>query len=555
MVRILFLIFFLVTTSYSLADCSERSPKQLQQELSTLYQEIQRHNQLYDAGTPVISDDAYDSLVEQKRTLTQCLTTKKLIEKPEAPPPDSRHQFPMGSLKKARSKEDISKFLQLAKAHGGEVILQPKIDGIALELVYERGFLVQALTRGQWRNGSGIDLLHVVINIPTIPKVIPGHSPKVVIHGELYADPKNDNIQQSVSPRHYVAGLINRHSPPREELSKLLFFPWYWASSTSSSFREDSTKLTEMGFKTTSSQTHKVQSLNDITALLHNYKLQHKKKQLPLDGIVLKIDSKAIQNRLGHNSGTPRWALAWKFPPQTTTSKVKDIRWTIGRTGQITILLDITPVHLDGIKIQTINAGPVKHTKSLDIAISDTISVALKGAATPVLGQVIIRPPSRSRIELPEQSQYNGLTCLTLTEGCRDQFIARVEWLTGQHGMNLPNFSQGKIKSLIDAGKVKKLKDVFLLKPPDISLETLNIIQTTHLSLVQAIRALGIPAVGRKKSEWLADRGKNWKNIIQANPSTIRAWLKLSQKEADIAFTYLNSTDIQSLIKHLMPNK
>ncbi|MCL6269965.1 hypothetical protein M3P05_08440 [Sansalvadorimonas sp. 2012CJ34-2] len=552
MFRLFSFIFLLSLNHFAQAECKDIPQEQLQQELDALLQAISFNNKRYEAGKPAINDDEYDALIKQQRSLSRCLKKSSEITSETTPPLDNRHRFPMGSLNKAEGKGDVVSFLERAKRLGTPVIVQPKIDGIAIELVYHKGSLVQALSRGQWRSGQGLDLLTKVKQIRAVPDNIPSNLTEVVIHGELYAFPSNEEAQKSASSRHYVAGLMNRQKAPREELEKLQFFPWHWVNSPSASLRRNSSQLEEWGLASTSGYIHLVQDLDDIATLRRSYDLKNQRLELPLDGIVIKMDNQIIQKKLGHNDGTPYWAIAWKFQPQATATKVSDIRWTIGRTGQITVLLDIEPVTLQGIDIETLNAGPVEYVQTLNIAKSDTITIALKGSSTPVMGKVIVRPSSRELAELPDQAHYNGLTCLQLSTACQKQFIARVKWLTGKHGLDLPNFNQNHIEELVDKGRLKKISDIFSLKAPeDISAEAEKILSKPDLSLSQTIRALSIPEVGRKKSLWLAEKAKNWNTILDSSPNQIQLWLKMTQNEARTVIEYLNNKEVHSVLNRL----
>ena len=297
--------------------------------------------------------------------------------------------------------------------------------------------------------------------------------------------------------------------------------------------------------------THQVGDIEDITSLKTFYNKKNKLNELPLDGIVLKMDNLAIQKRLGHHDGTPYWALAWKFPSPVVTTTVQDIRWTIGRTGQITVLLELEPIQIQGVTLSTVSAGPAEYFLSLDIAKNDTVGVTLKGASTPVLGNILLRPKNRLKVQIPEQNQYSGLTCLSYSPDCSEQFLSRLLWLTGSHGMDIPGINRTVLEGLIQSGKLKQLSDVLQLTEKDISQEAIKVIQNHQLSLAQAILTLGIPEVGKKRSDLLADEAKNWKTIQQASSKQLQEWIKCSDKEAENIISYLHSREILLLVRHL----
>ncbi|WP_281646143.1 helix-hairpin-helix domain-containing protein [Parendozoicomonas sp. Alg238-R29] len=533
-------------------ECPDIPRDLLQQEHQTLLEQIQKHNELYDAGKPEIRDEVYDSLTARQRLTSRCLGIKKPAA---AIPVDSRHRYPMGSLNKAEDKKQVEDFLKNAQRVGTLVIVQPKIDGVAAELVYRNGRLIQALTRGQWRTRQGITLLPFIKHIPAIPRSISNNKNEIVIRGELYSDRNNLHAKKSASPRHYVAGLINRSEPPAEELAQLKFFPWQWKNSTQGSLLKNTHQFEEWGFMKTEQFSHKVTDIDSVLKLRAFYGKTSSKVTFPMDGIVLKMNNLAVQERLGHLDGTPYWALAWKFPPQRAVSQIQGINWSVGRTGQVTIILDIAPIKLQGITISNVNAGPLTYFAKRDIAVSDSVEIYLKGAATPVLGHTILRPTNRQPVALPDFSPYNGLSCLEVSASCKEQFIARVKWLTGRNGLSIPQFDQQFIEQLISEEKLQRLSDIFKLTPSTIEQEAYRSLHNHTLSLDQALRALGIPEVGRKKSEWLAKHGKNWSTIQKASINDLQAWLKASEQEAQTIKAYLNSREIKATGEYLLKNK
>ncbi|MTI15615.1 helix-hairpin-helix domain-containing protein [Sansalvadorimonas verongulae] len=531
-------------------DCPDIPRDLLQQEHQALLDSIQKNNELYEAGKPEISDDAYDALVVRQRLINRCLGVSKPVI--ASRPLDNRHRYPMGSLNKAEDRETVEDFLENARKLGSAVIVQPKVDGIAVELVYKKGQLIQALTRGQWRTGQGINLLPALKYTPAVPKTIENNKSEVVVRGELYAELTNPRAQQAASPRHYIAGLINRSEPSPDELASLQFFPWQWKNSTQGSLLSNARQLEEWGFMPTEALTHKVRTIDDVSRLRVQYGNNQDALPIPMDGIVLKMENLAIQERLGHLDGTPYWALAWKFPPHSIVSQVMEVNWTVGRTGQVTVILEIQPVELQGVTISSINVGPLAYFVKQNIAIADTVSLALKGAAVPVLGTVILRPEDRKPVELPDTSLYHGLSCLEVSPVCKEQFIARVKWLTGRNGLNLPAFHQPDIEALISSKKLIGLSDIFDMTIDDIGRENFIALKKQKLSLDQALRALGIPEVGRKKSEWLAKHGKSWDRIQKASKEDIKTWLKVSEQEATDIKRYLQKPEIRKTAKGLL---
>lgn len=558
-VVLLLFLSFLTIAPPALTDkplCPTASRDQLQQEHQQLLKQIDKHNNLYRQGVPAISDMDYDALVARQRLIERCLGLTVATISPSLITPDQkRHRYSLGSLKKADGTEDVENFLGYALRLGTPVIVQPKIDGMAIELVYQKGRLVQALTRGSQsgssQQSSAIDLMPFTADIPAIPQTLPTAHREIVLHGELYARNDNPYAEEASSPRHYSAGLINQNSPATEELALLQFFPWHWVKSPLGGIHANIRQLVDWGFTAVQQHTHPVKSLREVARLRSDYQHQHHREQMPLDGIVIKMEKTTIQNRLGYLDGTPYWALGWKFPATSAATTVSDIAWSIGRTGQITAVLELESVELDGLSVSRVNIGPISYFAKLDIARDDTVIVALKGGATPVFKQVIHRPESRRPTSLPDQSRFNPLTCLQPQDGCHEQFMARLLWLTGNHGLDLPAITAPELEELVDRKKIQQLHHLFTLTNAELSQQTIDALHNHNQPLAQAIRALGIPEVGRKRSKLLAVRAGSWPAIENASVAQLQEWLNSSAGEATIIKIFLEKSEVQALSYYL----
>lgn len=307
----------------------------------------------------------------------------------------------MGSLKKAGTADEVNTFLQ--GLSGTEVLVQPKIDGVAVELVYRYGQLVQATTRGD--GCSGIDITRHIRHMPLIPAMLGnGHDQEVILHGELFA--RLDRIDpvflaQYVSARHLVAGQLNRSKSDSVVLSTFDFFPWHWLNSPFADDLESVKALAQMGFSLPIEHTHKVQSFAQVSQRLADY-CENQRFPFLMDGIVIKVASTALRKQRGWSGGTPNWALAWKFSGPDAVSSVTRVIFSNGRTGRITPVVHINPVHIGNRTVTRVSLGSIENLKRLDLAIGDLVSVSLKGQATPVFGQVLLRPQTRMYPDYPD---------------------------------------------------------------------------------------------------------------------------------------------------------
>ena len=402
---VLLWVTLLVPASGWSGDCPDWTHDEAIENIKRLASEVAQHDERYfHQNAPGISDNEYDALTDRLKQWETCFGSVQ-INKSSAGSHRAKipHRAVMGSLKKASTIEDVDNFLQALP--GNEMLVQPKIDGVAVELVYCYGQLVQATTRGDGK--SGVDITHHIKHMPLIPATLAGYADQeVILHGELFArldrtDP--DVLKRYASARHLVAGQLNRSKPDSDVLGTFDFFPWLWIDSPYASDHQSIKALAQMGFPLPLKHTHVVHSPDQVVQLSTNYFADHNFPFL-MDGIVIKVASSKFRTQLGWSGNAPGWAIAWKFSGQSALSEVVKIAFTIGRTGRITPVVHINPVHIGNRIISRISLGSVAKLKQVDLAAGDLISVSLKGHATPVFGQVLFRPQNRVHPDYPENS-------------------------------------------------------------------------------------------------------------------------------------------------------
>ncbi|OED43608.1 hypothetical protein ACH42_09580 [Endozoicomonas sp. (ex Bugula neritina AB1)] len=534
------LVFLLLFSTVGAAtECSDLTPQQASATIQSLSAEIKRHDTLYfDQHAPEISDAEYDDLTAKLKSLTQCFA-QQTTERSNATPIKNQKQHIafMGSLKKAKSEEDIKTFLKLADAQ--PIILQPKIDGIAVELIYTNGQLTEAITRGNGDQGTSI--LHHIQAMPLIPKHIDNPN-NITLHGELFARldlVETSLLNQYASARHLVAGLTSRNNVDPTSLKAIDFFPWRWISSPFDTGTNERKTLNSYGFPLPAQFSHEVISTAEIKQWLATYGT-NKAHPFLLDGIVLKADNRLTQQTMGWSQDTPNYAVAWKFPPVTRTTNVLEIEFTIGRTGQITPVLILEPVNMKGERISRVSLGSINNLKEKDIAIGDQISIQLKGAATPIFNKVIFKSPHRKSPITPSQHKYSAFTCLSMNPDCEQQFKARINWLIGSKGLNWPDKNKTQINDQIMKGNIKQLQDVIRFAPKE-----------HRVSMSAQIRALSIPDIGKSKSRRLADNLNSWREILNASEQNLIEKAGLRQSDVIPFKQYLQLPEISALISWL----
>ena len=541
-------------------------PDKLQLQINSLAETIRQHEYLYHVkARPVISDAEFDALQRQLEHLRRCLgqTTDNILA-----PPQSTHLQPhaayMGSLRKAGTSKDIASFIEKMRQLDDQVLIQPKVDGIALELVYLDGHLKAASTRG---NGdAGENVLQRIQNIPAVPAHIEGQSGKLILHGELFL--RRDKVALSASEepdsyasaRHHAAALLMKSRVTQKQLALLDFFPWYWVNSVNPTLLDDYRQLKHWGFHWPLEYS---QIITNSEQAASRRMLYHNDADLPflLDGVVLKANKRVTAKQLPGTRERPGWVLAWKFPPQEKVTQVKNISYRIGRSGRAAFVLQLEPVLFDGIEVRRVAVGGVKALRDRDVAPGDHISIGFKGGANPVFLKVLWRPPQRKPYAVPDFDRYSAFSCMTLlSEDCDQQFLARLFWIVQQ--LKLSSLGEATLASLVKAGYLKALHDLFEVNweavasvNPAISVALTaqwsnQLKSAKHQSFEKRMLVAGIPGIGIRRAEKLATHFADWDELKRAS---VKALVKagLNQRAAAEVRDWLSLPAAMRLIPYL----
>ncbi|NHB90190.1 NAD-dependent DNA ligase LigB [Photorhabdus tasmaniensis] len=468
MLNLLILILFIVFNSPTVAaetpntakNCPAWSQDTLQRETKSLMQQIAQWDQLYhQKGISEIDDEVYDQLIMELTHWQLCLKQAPHPHFPLAVTIDNKLVHPVAhtGLSKLKGEQELNRWLRGRLP----VWLQPKVDGVAVTLVYQKGKLVSLISRG---NGSaGVDWTAKSQYIPDIPQNIENAPPDMVLQGELFLHKEAHRQQLSGSDgaRSRVAGLMMRkeHVP---ELKQVGVFIWSWPDGPTE-MESKLRKLANMGFPLALRYSHKIEIPEQIQKLRMHYFAQ----PIPFatDGIVLKqeIEPRGSQWQPGSNS----WAVAWKHPLRYQVTQVREVNFTIGRTGKISVVLGLDKVKLDDRQISRVNIGSVRRWQQLDVLPGDRVALTLAGHGIPKLDQVVWRIKERQYIHPPDKQRYHALSCLKLTAGCGQQFNARLKWL-GEN-LQMTGVSSGSWAMLTEQELVTDLTGWLTLSVQDIA--------------------------------------------------------------------------------------
>lgn len=479
--------------------CPDWTIAQATAEIQTLQTRLSEWDDRYHRlGESPIPDEIYDQSRLQLKRWQQCFPSSS---GPEASPVASavgpiRHPIPHTGVDKLADEAAAEAWLRGRE----DVWAQPKIDGVAVTVEYRKGELHQVLSRG---NGShGHDWTRPARSIAAIPAVLPKPI-DLVLQGELYWR-LDDHVQAnagSSNARGQVAGLMARKVLSAEQGAVVGLFVWDWPAGPAQ-LTDRLTGLRDLGFPESLAYTEPVSSHNDA---LHWYNHWHT-AALPFatDGLILRQGQRPAAEHW--QAKVPYWIAAWKYPVAQALARVRDVTFSIGRTGRITPVLELEAVQLDDRQVRRVSMGSLQRWQTLDVQPGDQVAIDLAGLTIPRFAEVIWRGPTRAVVSPPDAERYHSLSCWRHSTECAAQFRARLAWLGGKQGLQMTHIGPGTWDKLINAGKVEGLLD-WLALDTDGLVHIAGIGEGNRQRLLQGfaqgrqrdfgqwLTALGVPAV------------------------------------------------------------
>ena len=547
-------------------DKKEKDVKKIKKKYLKLKKEINIHNKLYyDKNNPKISDDEYDKLWKELKSLEETfpfLKTKdspitKIGHKPNQKFSKVKHNQPMLSLENALNLDEIKKYIEKIMRYLNiknqfiELIAEPKIDGLSIALKYEKGKFVSGATRGDGQAGE--DVTSSLETIQDIPREISElkNIDLFEVRGEIYMNKEDFLILNNTrkkrgedlfaNPRNAASGSLRQLDKKIVEERKLKFFAYtYGELSKKIIFKNQSdflNKIKNYGFPT--SDLFKICNNFDDIELFYN-KIEKNRDNLKydIDGIVYKINNIDLQKRLGLVGRAPRWAIARKFPAEKTETRIKNITIQVGRTGILTPVAELEPVFVGGVKVSRVSLHNQDEIDRKDIRIGDTIKLQRAGDVIP---QVISvnknkRIKSSKKFFIPsicpccKSKTYRkkgevGIKCTGGLSKCEDQQLGSLEYFVSRNAFNIEGLGGKNLKKFWKEKFIKYQYDIFYLdkyKNDIINKEGFgeksysNLINSINLkktiSLEKFIYSLGIPQIGQRTSNLLSKHFKNFKD-------------------------------------------
>lgn len=569
-------------------------------EAEKLRREI-RHNEYlyYVLDAPEITDAEYDRMMVRLRELE--------ARYPDSVPADSptqrvggrassqftevRHLEPLLSLGNVFSAEELRAFDErvrsgLPAGSKVEYVMEPKIDGLACSLIYENGKLVRAATRGDGVVGENVTAnVRTIRSIPLTLKVPDGEAvPELLdVRGEVYM-PRQAfmrlNEQRAergesefANPRNAAAGSLRQLDPQVTASRSLSFFAYYLVGEGAQPKHSESLALlAHYGFKV--SENYKVvENIDEAIKYIGDFNELRQGLSYDTDGAVIKVNDVYQQRILGATGKDPRWATAYKYPPEQAETTLEDIDWRVGRTGVLTPTAVLTPVKLSGSVISRATLHNEDFIRAKDIRIGDRVIINKAGEIIPEVLRVVVekRTGDEKEVEIPNvcpecgwrverQGEEAAIRCTN--PHCPALGREGLIHFVSRDAMNIDGCGPSVINALLDAGLVRDAADLYSLRKEDLlKLERMGEKSADNLlaalgeskknELDKLLFALGIRHVGAKVARILATEFGSMEKLQQAQPEELAQIRDIGDKIAESAVTWLNVPANIDLVERL----
>lgn len=569
-------------------------------EAEKLRREI-RHNEYlyYVLDAPEITDAEYDRMMVRLRELE--------ARYPDSIPADSptqrvggrassqftevRHLEPLLSLGNVFSAEELRAFDE--RVQGGlpagskvEYVMEPKIDGLACSLIYENGKLVRAATRGDGVVGENVTAnVRTIRSIPLTLKVPEGEAvPELLdVRGEVYMprqafmrlNEKRAERGESefANPRNAAAGSLRQLNPQVTASRSLSFFAYYLVGEGAQPKHSESLALlAHYGFKV--SENYKVvENIDEAIKYIGDFNELRQGLSYDTDGAVIKVNDVYQQRILGATGKDPRWATAYKYPPEQAETTLEDIDWRVGRTGVLTPTAVLTPVKLSGSVISRATLHNEDFIRAKDIRIGDRVIINKAGEIIPEVLRVVVekRTGDEKEVEIPNvcpecgwrverQGEEAAIRCTN--PHCPALGREGLIHFVSRDAMNIDGCGPSVINALLDAGLVRDAADLYSLRKEDLlKLERMGeksadnllaaLAESKKNELDKLLFALGIRHVGAKVARILATEFGSMEKLQQAQPEELAQIRDIGDKIAESAVTWLNVPANIDLVERL----
>jgi DNA ligase (NAD+) len=571
----------------------------VQDEIQKLREEIERHEHLYYVlDQPVITDAEYDALMrrlqelenEHPELVTPDSPTQRVGGKPREGLQRVEHSTPMLSLDNALNEQELREFdgrvRQLLKQQPFEYVAELKMDGLSMAAHYRDGRLHQAITRGDGRIGE--DVTENARTIRSLPlrinvKKNPALWPAFEVRGEvimpqksferLNASRDSKGLSRFANPRNAAAGALRNLDPRVTARRKLDFVPYFLLVDGSfpvGSQWEALEMLTQLGFKVNPHR-RKCRDLEDLLKFIKHW--EEKREELPyeIDGIVVKVDSVKQQRELGFTAKAPRWAIAFKYAARQATTTLESIEVQVGRTGALTPVAHLSPVAVGGVTVARATLHNEDEIARLDVEIGDKVLVERSGDVIPKVVRVVEQGANRHKFHMPKTCPVCGghvvreegeAASRCVNTNCPARLHESLRHYAQRSVMNIDGVGDALVEQLLQRGLVKSVADLY-----DLTVEQLtgldrmgeksaskiikNISDSRHQPLWRVLNGLGIPFVGERTAQILADHFGSLDEIAGASLEELQEAEEVGPKVAESIRQFFGEERNRELVERL----
>ena len=580
----------------------------IQEKYKKLRNEIEYHNNLYyNEDNSIISDMEYDALMRELKQLEQ--EYPELLENSENSPTKKiggtasekfskvRHRTPMLSLSNTYNISEIEDFDKRVKKiilsqidenknnnKNLEYILELKLDGLSISLIYENGEFVQAVTRGDGQVGE--DVTENIKEILSIPKKLK-ESVSLEVRGEIILPISNFNrINQEreddgedvfANPRNAASGTIRQLDKTIVADRGLDCYLYYLVNAENygiNTHLESIEYIEKLGFKTTKIF-EKYTDFKELEKSIDKWHNDRKKLDYETDGLVIKVNNFALYETLGYTTKSPRWAIAYKFPAEQVKTKLLDVTFQVGRTGVITPVAELEAVNLSGSVVKRASLHNFDEIRRKDIKIGDNVIVEKAAEIIPQVVNVVfddrtgqeikIQEPTNCPVCNSELAHEEGLVALKCHNPlCPEKVKRQIAYFVSRDAMNISGLGDKIVEKFIELGKIKTIVDIYSLEKYREELENLekmgqksvdNLINSIESSknrdFSKVLYALGIPFVGKFNANLLTKTFKNIENLKNQSIENLLAVKGIGDKVALAVNTFLNDENNWKIITDL----
>lgn len=546
--------------------------------------------QYYDDDNPDVTDAEYDALMVELSALesefpnlaSDASPTQRVGGTASSKFAKVTHAVKMESLQNAFSKQDIEAFItRIAElVDNASFVVEPKIDGLSVSLEYESGILVRGSTRGDGIVGE--DITENLITIQSIPQILQNAPPVLEVRGEVYMPKKSFKAiveqQQAFgqtpfkNPRNAAAGSLRQKDSAitRSRNLDIFIFNIQRCSTPQTSHKASLDMLKALGF-TVSPSYVQYATADDVLAEIDRIGSLRSGLEYDIDGAVVKLDDITARGDVGSTNKFPRWAIAYKYPPEVKPSKLLKIEVRVGRTGVLTPTAVFEPVSLAGTTVSRAVLHNQDFISELDIRIGDTVDVHKAGDIIPEVLKAYDHQPDSVTFRLPQHCPACGerteklldesaLRCVN--PECPEQLRRNIIHFASRVAMDIDGLGPATIDQLLERGIIKSVADLFSLTAQDIrTLDKFKEQSTNNLmsslekckdqNLDRLIFSLGIRNVGQKAATLLCERFPDIDSIMSAAEAEISAIYGLGPVIAQSAVAFFSKDGAKDLIDRL----